>query len=394
MHQTPLRTDPFLMPAAAARKEPIIYIACPWGTAGGGMYRVADYLMQAQASKTPPHAAQLRELDTRGEGSALSSLGFLAKAMWKIARGRFDGTLAGVHINMAEKLSLFRKSMIVVTCWLLRVPVIIHLHATMSHFYHAKLPRFAQAMVRRVFSLATGVIVIGSEPRRFVIDELGVPAKKVDIVINGVPDAAKPRVPMRHGIKRLAFVGTLCERKGVSCLLQALAKAPLDREKVEVILAGNGDLARYKAEAEQLGIREWVDFAGWHDQEQVEELLARSDVLVLPSRDEVLPLVILEALANRVAVVTTPVGETPMVLDDGENARFVPVDDVDALSSALAEVLNDDELRDRLARNGREIYDQQFSLDRFFNSVARIHRRHFGISARLPEVEVAQELVM
>jgi glycosyltransferase involved in cell wall biosynthesis len=229
MQQTPLHSEPLLMPASAARTDRIIYIACPWGTAGGGMYRVADYLIQAQARKTPEHAAQLRELDTRGEGSALASFGNLARAMWKIARARFEGKLAGVHVNMAEKLSLFRKSMIVVTCWLLGVPVIIHLHATMKHYYCDKLPSFAQAIVRWVFSLATGVIVIGSEPRRFVIDELGVPAKKVDIVINGVPDATNPRRSAPPGITRVAFVGTLSERKGVSTLLRALAKMPVDR---------------------------------------------------------------------------------------------------------------------------------------------------------------------
>jgi glycosyltransferase involved in cell wall biosynthesis len=391
MHQTPLSSEPLVLPAAPARTDRIIYIACPWGTAGGGMYRVADYLIQAQAKKTPEHAAQLRELDTRGEGSALASLGHLGRALWKIARARFDGRLAGVHVNMAEKLSLFRKSMIVTACWLLRVPVIIHLHATMKHYYFEKLPSFAQTMVRGVFSLVTGVVVIGSEPRRFVIDELGVPARKVDIVINGVPDAKHSREPAPDGVKRVAFVGTLSERKGVSVLLHALAAMTVERTKVRVTFAGNGDLRHYKAQAQQLGIAEWVDFAGWHSQEQVEELLARTDVLVLPSRDEVLPLVILEALANRVAVLTTPVGETPMVLEDGENARFVPVGDVDALSKALTELTTDETLREKLASNGRLAYERQFTLDLFFRSVARIHQRHFGISGRLPEPEIAQE---
>jgi glycosyltransferase involved in cell wall biosynthesis len=87
------------------------------------------------------------------------------------------------------------------------------------------------------------------------------------------------------------------------------------------------------------------------------------------------------------------VGELPTVLDDGENARIVPVGDVDALARALTEVLGDDELLIRLARNGRELYERQFSLQRFFTSVARVHQRHFGISGRLPESDTAQELV-
>jgi glycosyltransferase involved in cell wall biosynthesis len=394
MQHTPLRTDSITLAAPAASARRYIYIAVPWSPAGGGMYKVADYLIRAQSDTTPAHAAQLRPLDTRGPGSAWASMLVLAQAMWKIARGRFDGQLAGVHVNMAERLSLFRKGMIVVTCYVFGVPVVVHLHAQMQRFYRS-LPAPVQAVVRWMFSLPSSVIVIGSAPRRFVIDELGVPAKKVDIVINGVPGPAE--APVRDlapdRIKHVVFVGRLCEPKGVADLLQALAKAPLDRGRLKVTIAGNGEIARYEAMARELGVDTLVEFAGWCDQPEVDALLARSDVLVLPSHDEVLPLVVLEALANRVAVICTPVGELPTVLDDGENARIVPVRDVDALANALTEVLGDDALLARLARNGRELYERQFSLQRFFTSIARVHQRHFGISGRLPESDTAQELV-
>ncbi len=59
--------------SATASGGRYIYIACPWTPVGGGMYKVADYLIQSQARETPPDAAQLRPLDTRGGGSALAS---------------------------------------------------------------------------------------------------------------------------------------------------------------------------------------------------------------------------------------------------------------------------------------------------------------------------------
>ena len=386
MQQTPLPSESIALPGATRAQGRFIYIAVPWSPAGGGMYKVADYLIRAQAAKAPEHAAQLKPLDTRGPGSAWASFGVLAKAMWKIVRGRFDGTLAGVHVNMAERLSLFRKSAIVATCRTFGVPVVIHLHAQMKPFYRS-LPSPAQALVRWIFSIAQSVVVIGSAPRRFVIDELGVDTRKVDIVINDVPGPlqAPERRIAEDGIRRVLFVGRLTELKGVPDLLQALAKAPLDRSKVEITLAGNGDIARFQREARALGIDSFVQFAGWCDQEQVDALMAKSDLLVLPSHDEVLPLVVLEALANGVAVVCTPVGELPMVLSDNENACFVPVGDVDRLAETLGTLLNDDARLVQLGRNGRELYEQQFSLSRFFTSVSRVHQRHFGVSARLPE---------
>jgi glycosyltransferase involved in cell wall biosynthesis len=178
------------------------------------------------------------------------------------------------------------------------------------------------------------------------------------------------------------FVGRLSEPKGVSDLLNALSVAPLPRDRVQVTLAGNGDIGRYQRLARDLGVDSFVRFAGWCDQAAVQTLLRESDLLVLPSHDEVLPLVVLEALANALPVICTPVGELPGVLTDGENASFVPVGDVDALARRMASLLDDDAQRERLGRNGRALYERRFSMARFFESVARIHRRHFGVAAQ------------
>jgi glycosyltransferase involved in cell wall biosynthesis len=390
MQQTPLPSDTLTLPESAELSDRFIYIACPWSPAGGGMYKVADYLIQAQDPEPPENVAQLRALDTRGPGPAWKSPGTLLVALWKILRGRMAGDLAGVHVNMAERLSLVRKGLVVIACYAIGVPVVIHLHAQMQRFYRS-LPSPLRALTRWMFSLASSVVVIGSGARRFVIDELGVAAKKVDIVINGVPGPIHAPVRASSQVKRVVFVGRLCEAKGVPDLLQALARAKLDRSKVEVTMAGNGDIAGYEQQARDLGIDGFVKFAGWCDQPKVDELLAQSDLLVLPSHDEVLPLVVLEALANGTAVICTPVGELPMVLDDGENACFVAAGKVDALAAALQKVLGDTQLLEALGRNGRTLYEQQFSLSRFFTSIARVHQRHFGIAGRLREIQAAQE---
>lgn len=73
------------------------------------MFKVADYLIQSQAEVLPQEAARLRPLDTRGSASAFFSLWILLTAIVKVVKGRLDGGLAGVHVNMAERMSLFRK---------------------------------------------------------------------------------------------------------------------------------------------------------------------------------------------------------------------------------------------------------------------------------------------
>jgi glycosyltransferase involved in cell wall biosynthesis len=291
---------------------------------------------------------------------------------------------------VAERLSLVRKGAIVALCRALGVPAVLHLHAAqLHHSYHA-MPAPLKAMVRWIFSLPASVVVLGTAARRFVTEELRVPPGRVEILNNGVPEPAVPReTPAAGAAPRVLFLGNLSERKGVSDLLKALALPALRSSPPEVTLAGGGDVAAYQAKARELGIDSFVHFEGWVDQPKVAQLMACSDVLVLPSYDEGLPLVILEALANGVAVVCTPVGEIDSVLTDGVNALFVEPGNVQGIADALHKVLREPALMQTLARNGRTLYEQQFSLSRFFSSVARIHQRHFGIAAQLSEVRAA-----
>lgn len=372
-------------PGVAEHKQTsrYIYIACPWTPKGGGMFKVADYLIQAQALSASPESAELRPLDTRGGANAIYSFWVLAVALAKIVRGRLNGELAGVHVNMAERLSLFRKSAVVIACHALGVPVVLHLHAAQLHHFYKTLPRPVQATTRWIFSLPDSCVVLGTEARRFVIDELRVAANRVEIVTNGVPEPVeKRRKIVPNAIQRILFLGNLSERKGISDLLQALALPGFDTSRLVVAVAGGGDVQTYQVKAQKLGIDHFVHFEGWSDQKKVACLMAQTDVLVLPSYDEGLPLVILEALANGVAVVCSPVGEIPSVLTDGQNACFVKAGDITGLASGLQKVLQNLDFMQTLERNGRALYEQKFSLARFFASVAQVHQRHFGIAGQ------------
>jgi len=378
-----MQTESIPQTANAVPGGRFIYIACPWTPKGGGMFKVADYLIQAQAFPPPPGVAELRPLDTRGGASALFSAWVLATALAKLVRGRLSGRLAGVHVNMAERLSLFRKGIVIVMCRTLGVPVVLHLHAAQLHHSYRALPRSLQALTRWVFSLPASCVVLGTAAKGFVTSELKVPASRVEIVINGVPEPTEPRrKPSEGAVQHVLFLGNLSERKGVSDLLQALAQSGFDRSRLAVSLAGGGDIESYQKKAQALHVDSFVHFEGWSDQHKVAQLMARADVLVLPSYDEGLPLVILEALANGVAVVCSPVGEIPTVLSDRVSAYFVQAGDVTGLARALQDVLREPGLMDTLERNGRRLYEQKFSLPRFSASVARVHQRHFGISGQ------------
>src|SRR5207237_7559225 len=132
-----------------AARPRFIYVAGPNTPMGGGMWKVAQYLVDAQPQDGEP---VLRMLETRGPGRALWSPFYLALAIGKMARARMRGELAGVHVNVAERMSLVRKGVLLGAARLLRVPVVLHLHAAQLPQNYQHLPPLGRLLVRRVFS--------------------------------------------------------------------------------------------------------------------------------------------------------------------------------------------------------------------------------------------------
>ena len=103
-----------------------------------------------------------------------------------------------------------------------------------------------------------------------------------------------------------------------------LASARLRQAAWHLAVAGNGDDAPFRNQSEMSGLADKVTFHGWMAPPKMHDLFAASDVLVLPSRNEGLPMVIVEAMASGLAVISTPVGSISDAVVDGVNVGFHP----------------------------------------------------------------------
>ncbi len=346
-------------------------IAAPQGPVGGGMGRVTTYLMQEQARRTD--LPSLVALETRGPGSAALSPLWLASAAARLVWQAWRGRVSVLHVNVAERGSVVRKGVLVAVARLCGVPVLLHLHAAQIVAFYDALPAPGRALVRTMFRSAALCVVLG-EPWRAWVASLGVPDTRIRILRNGVPlPCLVRRLPASGDPFRVLFLGNLFERKGIADLLDALARPVLAECDWSLVVAGGGEVARYQTQAMRLGIGERVRFLGWVDQDRAASCLAEADALALPSYDEGLPLVILEALALGVPVVTTPVGAIAEVLTDGANALLVQPGDTTALAAAMARLVAEPGLCERLSREGRALYVREFTLSLFATRVAALH---------------------
>ena len=364
-----------------------IFIACPWTPLGGGMYKVADYLIQIQTPEkvSKDQQAVLEPLDTRGGKNALFSAYYLLKAFGQLTLAKFRGNLKGVHVNMAERLSMFRKTLIILFSKLLGFPVLLHLHAAQLHLFYEKLPSLLKSYTRWVFSKADRVAVLGFTSQKFVTETLKVDPEKIVIITNGVPSPSYERKPfsLTNGKVRIMFLGNLSERKGVSDLLEAIARSKgFSKNLAEAVFVGSGDVKGYEQKAKSLGVSGYVSFTGWAEQKVAQELMATADVLALPSYDEGLPLVILEALGNGVAVLCTPVGEIDHNLTHNKDSVFVTPGNVEEMTQVLDKLIFDSEFRNRISDNGKLLFEERYSLESFSDSVAEVHQEVFGFHSR------------
>ncbi|MCE8419826.1 glycosyltransferase [Rhodovulum sulfidophilum] len=155
--------------------------------------------------------------------------------------------------------------------------------------------------------------------------------------------------------RELLFVGRLAAVKGVPLLLEAMARLGPEHPGARLTLIGDGpERARIEAEAARLGLGTRVVFAGYRSQEEVAGALARSDLFVLPSFAEGVPVVLMEAMAAGLPVVATRIAGIPELVEDGVSGLVVDPGSATALTAAIGAVLADPETAARMGAAGRE----------------------------------------
>lgn len=172
---------------------------------------------------------------------------------------------------------------------------------------------------------------------------------------------------------KIVIVGSIEYRKGQDVLLDALdLLSSTDREKFEVLMVGRMiDWAepdfcnKVTKKARDLGI---VRLTGSLPSDQVGAYLRDADIFVLPSRDEVLPLSVIEAMSLGKAVICTRVGGVEEIIDDGVDGLLVNSQDPSALAASLLELTNID-LRVSLGQNARKKYQESLTPEIFYRQM-------------------------
>lgn len=268
---------------------------------------------------------------------------------WAGARRQFDPDVVHVHCfgpNGAYALAIGRR---------FKLPLIITSHGETVADDHAVFARSAllRWALRRGLAVATQV----TAPSQFVLDDLqtnhglvGGTVVPNGVVLDGRDDPDGPAPAGRY----LLGVGRLGRMKGFDLLIDAFARATLDRD-IRLVIVGDGpERACLQGQVEQLGVEDRVEFTGRLDAPAVAHAMSNSLAVVVPSRMEAFGIVALEAWRSGAPLVMTNRGGAPEFVHDGVDAILVDPEDMVALGEALSRVVAYERLRARLVEAGHQ----------------------------------------
>ncbi len=249
---------------------------------------------------------------------------------------------------------------VVVGKYLSRKPVVITAHrADITVFpQKSKLARLAAKFVLRK---ADYIVAVSEVLKEKIRREYGIGEEKMTVINMGVnkhlfkqreKKAVRQKLGLPKTSKIVLFAGGLIRVKGLAYLMHSAVQIIKAKHDTLFILVGTGSLEeQLKDTVLKLGISAQVRFVGERPHAEVPLWINSADVVVLPSFDEGLPMLIMEALASGVPVVATCVGGTPEVIKDSRNGFLVEPRNVDDLAKKITSLITDDHLYKNVAEN-------------------------------------------
>jgi glycosyltransferase involved in cell wall biosynthesis len=288
-----------------------------------------------------------------------------------------------LHTHMAKAGTLARFA-----GWLAGVPVRVHTyHGHVLDGYFSPLQSRLAALAERMLArLSSAVVVVSPAVRHDLVERFHIaPSEKTVVVSLGFDLSPYLSSHRKDAILRrslglaadtplVGIVGRMVPVKNHALFLEAAREVHRHRPQVHFVLVGGGELQpELRRLAEQLGLREVVHFVGW--QRQMERVYPDLDALVLTSKNEGTPVVLIEAMACGVPVVATRVGGVPDVVEHGRTGLLVPANDVEGVASAVLDLLEDRRQAQRLGRAGRESVRERFSVQRLLRDTEALYER-------------------
>lgn len=312
-------------------------------------------------------------IESHVEGRKAAKFIKFAEGMFKFFYYLVRNDVKIVHVHSASRASFYRKSMFLIAAKVLGKRSVFHLHGgEFKIFYYIECGPIRRFYIRTIIKIADVVLCLSAEWNEIISKIIG-NGKNVVTLYNcvKVPDLKK-----NHQDKNeisVLYMGKLDKGKGVFDLVDAAALLENDKKQIRYILCGVGEQKALKRKIKLLGISKKFEFPGWiHDKSKYFLL---GDIFVLPSYNEGLPMVLIEASSYGLPLISTKVGGISEVLFDGKNGYFIAPGDIENLKDKIDILAESTELRTIMGCEGVSVVNAKFSCHKIVNKLESIYKQ-------------------
>lgn len=295
--------------------------------------------VQAICHANSPAAAALKGFENLTVGEVLAFGTWDRIAGWQIGRLLRNHRPSVVHAHLARGAALAaaaaRKH---------GLPLLANMHNYVNLKYYRSVSKF----------------IVPTEAQQQYLRAAGVPLNDIVLIPHFSRLAPQVQGNSDHGTLFIAL-GRLVEKKGFHTLLQAFGVLLSQGMSADLLIGGAGpELAALQKQVRGLGLEDNVKFAGWID--SISTFLEQGDIFVLPSLDEPFGIVVLEAMACGLPIISSRTDGPCEILDDN-SAYLVKIDDAQALAAAMHKALSDANERRRRAGNATRLYREKYTQE-------------------------------
>lgn len=335
----------------------------------GGITSVISQLLKNNWEK---NGIEMIFIPTYIESNIINKLLFFAGAYSKMRKTLKTNKTDVVHIHMSYKGSFMRANAIHKLCKKYNVPDIIHLHGSEFQKWYDSEKKGMQKKIRAMMTECAALLVLGDKWNKIARNIE--PQTNTVIVRNtiSVPDeTVKWKTPCQF-----LFMGVLIKRKGVDDLLEAikLLKKNGGLDNYKFVIAGTGSEEQsLKQMCSYWELNSYVEFVGWADDDKKEKLFRESQIMILPSYNEGLPVAILEAISYGMPVIATNVGDISSAVKDHKNGILIKPGDIKALSKAIVEVGKQSTF-EQYSKESKKTAKDVFSDELYYSQLAKLYQ--------------------
>ena len=278
-----------------------------------------------------------------------------------------------IHIHGASNGSFYRKFIIFLICrHIFRKKIVYHIHGGGFGNFYKKSGSFTKRLIRILLNNSDCIITLSQSWYKYFHENFNI--KKLVVLPNIIDYPHKLQRSTSPDSLTFLFFGLICETKGIFDLLTVIENNKEDyRSRMKLLIGGDGDTQKLQALINDHQTGDIIEYLGWVDNEKKSAAFNKSDVFILPSYTEGLPISILEAMSYGKAIIATDVGGVSEIVRENENGILIEPGNLRQIELAINNMLDHKDLVKRFGEVS-ELHVQKYLPDEVLKKLNEIYK--------------------